>query len=775
MTGAVHLFAETWRSVSSDQSVGSQRVLLLPDCPIAWTGRRLVPGASGWGTEAALVEAQGAARGTTEPLRFVTTDSVTAFALGGLCRTLEIEQQGTRAGVLLLDAGANLSEALAACPLGGIVRWGTTGPEFRDFETVPNVPGVPLAHPGDHILITGGNGAIAQSLAAHITSQTQNVLITLLARSEPNDTARAGMQNLTSRGARVLWLNPTSLDAIGDAIDDACQSQGPLKGILHCAGVTCDRLLANPAPIDPSDALAAKLNLTRALDMASAAQPLRYFVGFSSLASVVGNEGQAGYALANGALDGLIAQRRDQGRCGVSLSVNWGYWQSGGMRIDTATEAQLRSRDGVAPMTDVAAIDALQRALGTGVTQCAAAAGDVAKLTARLTQQPARKKEAYHMANTATASASLLEKLTDLVARATKRPAEQFLPDEPFSSYGIDSLLIIRILGDLEPHFGTLPRSLIFEHATLVDLAGALAEGWPEQAARWTGSAQPTKTAVPPKAMAKVARTETAEIVIVGLAGRFPKADSVAQLWDALELGVDAIGPVPEDRWDHGIVYDPDPSASAQGRSYANKGAFLEDFAAFDPAFFGLTPRKALEIDPQERLFLMACWHALESAGLPPLEVEERTGAVGVFAGVTKSDHSRLGPRRHADGSLFHPRASFSSLANRVSYHLGLSGPSQPVDTMCSASLTAIHQARRALQAGDCTMALVGGVNLYQDSSSFVELCQSGMLSTDGRCRSFGEGGAGFGPGEWFEVGRIAVSLPNLGCAVDRLGRLYWG
>lgn len=762
MTRAVHLFAETWRSVFSDQNVGSQQVLLLPDCPIAWTGRRLVPGASGWGAEAALAEAQGAARGSTEPLRFVTTNSVTAHALGGLCRTLEIEQQGARAGVLLLDPGANLSEALAACPIVGIVRWGANGPEIRDFEPAPNVPGVPLAQPDDHILITGGNGAIAQSLASHIASQIQNVAITLFARSEPNDTARAGMQNLTSQGARMLWLNPASLDGIGDAIDGACQTQGPLKGILHCAGVTCDRLLANPAPIDPSDALAAKLHLTRALDMASAAQPLRYFVGFSSLASVAGNEGQAGYALANGALDGLIAQRHDQGRHGVSLSVNWGYWQSGGMRIDTATEAQLRSRDGVAPMTDILAIDALQRALGTGVPQCTAAAGDAGKLAARLTQQTARKQKSHHMADTPTTPAPLLEKLTDLVARATKLPAEQFLPDEPFAYYGIDSLLIVRILGDLEPYFGALPRSLMFEHATLADLAGALVEGWPEQAAQWAGNAQRAKAAVPPKA--KAARKETAEIVIVGLAGRFPKAASVEQLWDALEQGVDAIGPVPQDRWDHSTVYDADPSAAAQGRSYANKGAFLKDFAVFDPAFFGLTPREVLEIDPQERLFLMACWNALESAGLPPLEVEERTGAVGVFAGVTKIDHSRLGPRRHADGSLFHPRASFSSIANRVSYQLGLSGPSQPVDTMCSASLTAIHQARRALQAGDCAMALVGGVNLYQDSSSFVELCQSGMLSADGRCRSFGEGGAGFGPGEG--VGVLVLTTAELAKAL---------
>lgn len=162
-----------------------------------------------------------------------------------------------------------------------------------------------------------------------------------------------------------------------------------------------------------------------------------------------------------------------------------------------------------------------------------------------------------------------------------------------------------------------------------------------------------------------------------------------------------------------------------------------------------MTPREAIETDPQERLFLTAAWHALEDACLPPAVLFDRLGgSVGVFAGVTKADHARLGSRRHADGSVVHPRASFSSVANRVSFALDLRGPSVPVDTMCSSSLTALHQAREAILRGECAMALAGGVNLYQHPSSYAELCQSGMLARDGRCRSFGAGGTGFVPGE---------------------------
>jgi polyketide synthase PksN len=697
-------------------------------------------------------------------MRFVTTDIVVAHALVGLARTLELEQPGAQMRVLLLEAADDLQRALAGCGDDVFVRWRKTGPERRAFGPTETRGSVSLAQPGDHTLITGGNGAIAQQLAEHLATQCRGVALTFVARSAPSESALAVMQALRSKDSNIAWINAHETDALTAELETARRAHGPFTGVLHCAGVTCDRLLANPAAIDATDALSAKLHLTKAMDGATANDPLRYFIGFSSLASVAGNEGQAGYALANGALDGLMAQRADQERPGRSLTVNWGYWRGGGMRVDAQTLARLRMRDGVTPMDQAGAVDALERALASDIGQCAIASGDAATLLRRLNRAPETVRPAQAAPQPRTAA--LLAKLTSLVAAATKRPADQFLPDEPFASYGIDSLLIVRILADLEPHFGALPRSLLFEHASLEELAAALAQGWPEAAAKWVGVLAPKALPVKVQPAQKTRASAEEEIVIVGLAGRFPGASSVSALWEALAKGHDAIGPIPPDRWDHSAVFDPDRSAAAQGRSYAAHGAFLEGFADFDPSFFGLTPREALEMDPQERLFLMACWQGLESAALPPTEVEQRVGgAVGVFAGVTKSDHSRLGWRRRADGSVFHARASFASVANRVSYLLGLTGPSQPVDTMCSASLTAIHQARQALLSGDCALALAGGVNLYQDPSSYVELCQSGMLSSDGRCRSFGADGAGFGPGEG--VGVVVMTTARLAAALN--------
>ncbi|HEY9164068.1 MAG TPA: beta-ketoacyl synthase N-terminal-like domain-containing protein, partial [Magnetovibrio sp.] len=163
--------------------------------------------------------------------------------------------------------------------------------------------------------------------------------------------------------------------------------------------------------------------------------------------------------------------------------------------------------------------------------------------------------------------------------------------------------------------------------------------------------------------------------------------------------------------------------------------------------FFGISTREALLLDPQERLFLETCWRTLEDAGVTRSALNDQYGGrVGVFVGVTKSEHALYGADLPAGAER--PRVSFSSVANRVSHVLNLHGPSQPVDTMCSSSLTAVHQACEALRAGDCDLAFAGGVNLYLHPSTYVDLCASNMLSDDGLCRSFGAGGSGFVPGE---------------------------
>ncbi len=241
------------------------------------------------------------------------------------------------------------------------------------------------------------------------------------------------------------------------------------------------------------------------------------------------------------------------------------------------------------------------------------------------------------------------------------------------------------------------------------------------------------------------------------MSGRYPGAENLEAFWDNLAHGRDLISEVPDDRWPLEGFFEPDvETAVARGASYAKWGGFLEEFAGFDPLVFKISPRDAAAMDPQERLFLMAAWAACEDAGYSRSRLATRHQArVGVYVGVTKTGFALHGPFVSDSGATVRPTTSFASIANRVSHVLDLNGPSMPVDTMCSSSLTAIHEACEALRSGTCAMALAGGVNLYLHPSNFAELSAARMLSPDGRCKSFGDGANGFVPGEG--VGCIAA------------------
>ncbi len=169
-------------------------------------------------------------------------------------------------------------------------------------------------------------------------------------------------------------------------------------------------------------------------------------------------------------------------------------------------------------------------------------------------------------------------------------------------------------------------------------------------------------------------------------------------------------------------------------------------------------------MDPQERMFLQASWRALEDAGVTIGTLKEKyQQRVGIFAGITKTGYGLYGPALWEQGEQCFPATSFSSLANRLSYLFNVHGPSMPIDTMCSSSLTAIHEACEHIHRGECQLALAGGVNLYLHPANYIGLCSAQMLSSDGRCKSFGEGSNGFVPGEGVGV----VLLKPLNKAIE--------
>ncbi|MEU0791569.1 type I polyketide synthase [Amycolatopsis sp. NPDC005961] len=221
-------------------------------------------------------------------------------------------------------------------------------------------------------------------------------------------------------------------------------------------------------------------------------------------------------------------------------------------------------------------------------------------------------------------------------------------------------------------------------------------------------------------------------IAIIGMGCRYPGGVTTpSELWDLVAGGTDAIGEFPEDRgWDTASIYDP---AGRPGTTYSKEGGFLLEAADFEPEFFGISPREAKTLDPQQRIVLETAWEAVERAGIVPSTL--RGSKTGVFAGVMYHDYGA----GSSDGSL---------ISGRISYTLGLEGPSVSVDTACSSSLVALHWAAQALRRGECSLALAGGVTVMVTPDMFVYFSEQQGLAPDGRCKAFGSGADGVGCSE---------------------------
>ncbi|WP_020497366.1 type I polyketide synthase [Sciscionella marina] len=246
--------------------------------------------------------------------------------------------------------------------------------------------------------------------------------------------------------------------------------------------------------------------------------------------------------------------------------------------------------------------------------------------------------------------------------------------------------------------------------------------------------------------LAEAERRTTEPIAIVGIGCRFPGgADTPQRFWELLAGGVDTVAEVPGDRgWDMDAQYDPE--LSRPGTSYVRSGAFLDEAAEFDAEFFGISPREALTLDPQQRVLLETSWEAIERAGIDPASL--RGDRVGVFAGTNGQDYGNLLQRAPEGEGYLSTGSAASVVSGRISYALGLEGPSVAVDTACSSSLVTLHLAAQALRSGECSLALAGGATVVCTTDLFAEFSKQGGLSRDGRCKPFAEGADGFGIAE---------------------------
>ncbi|MCY3006265.1 MAG: SDR family NAD(P)-dependent oxidoreductase [Planctomycetota bacterium] len=355
-----------------------------------------------------------------------------------------------------------------------------------------------------------------------------------------------------------------------------------------------------------------------------------------------------------------------------------------------------------------------------------------------------------------TDSASDLDGIDDTVVRVfadvLKRPAESVLQVDRLDSLGCDSLQIVGITVALSKALPNLPPTLLFEHRSVSEIIQQIRE---LRRAKSKPKGHSRLSNIPGDS--ESASQANRDIAIVGISAYTAAGKGIDKLWETLLHSESKVLRVPKQRQDFAGELQTDTPYFA---------ALLPSVSEFDPEFFGVSPREAEYMDPQMRLLLESAWHAIEDAGGFRPDVNKTTG---VFVGYMYQCYGRFAnPIAAHSGSVYRCWEGFS-FANRISQFLGLCGPSLAIDTACSSSATALHFACESIRRGDCTSAIVAGVNVIVDPSRIIQLGNLGILTPTGKCVPFGDQADGTVIGE----GAVSIVLKPLSDAKRDTDRIY--
>ena len=600
-------------------------------------------------------------------------------------------------------------------------------------------------------LVTGGLGGIGLAVAEWLADRGARTIV-LNGRREPDPEAADAVAALAERGVdvKVEIADVTDVDALDAMLARMDATLPPLAGVIHSVGALSDGALGNQTWDRFEDVLWPKVVGAWHLHRATRDRDLDFFVLFSSVAGVLGNPGQANHAAANAFLDQLAAHRRAQGLPGQAIA--WGAWSGLGeaeeQRERIAEHLETRGTGWISPAHGLRAFERLVRedltsavvvladwtaygeALGTRpplltdlLTVADAGSGPEEDLLGLLDGAPANAHGEI--------LASFLQRAVQAVLRLPTPPP----PSVGFFELGMDSLMAVELRNRINRAFGgeyTASSTVVFDYPDIEALAAFLASE--------IGSSPDASPATAEAPVAPVQSSADDRIAIIGMACRFPGADDLDAFWQLLLAGDDA-------------VLDARPNADSLGAAGAGmaklapgyrRAGFVDGLDQFDSRFFRIQPIEARSMDPQQRMLLETTWHALEDAAIDPDTL--RGSRTGVYAGIGTSEYRDLIMRQ--DASITYLGSAVSMALGRVSFQLGLEGPTMPVSLNCASSLVAVHNAVTGLSHGEVDLALVGGVSTVLSPGVTREMAELGLLSATGRCSAFDGAADGFVRGE---------------------------
>eukprot|EP00923_Selenidium_pygospionis_P041816 GHVN01072631.1.p1 GENE.GHVN01072631.1~~GHVN01072631.1.p1 ORF type:complete len:2121 (+),score=622.23 GHVN01072631.1:646-6363(+) len=673
-----------------------------------------------------------------------------------------------------------------------------------------------VPHEGVYVL-TGGTGALGQLVAVwmlengarHVALLSRTGTLPVLVPNESTSTTNELKEWASSPSVSVdlRSCDVSDLNSLKKTLIDLETKYKKIRGVVHLAGVLADGAIENLSQVDVEVVVRSKLesgwHLHHALlSMGYDAKPnagiptpvnaesqcdkkLDFFILFSSTASLFGNFGQSNYAAANSGLDSLAVHRRARGQ--VACSLQWGPWKEQGMSLAVAG---LHRSLGIKALSNDVGLRCLDAAVRDSVTHGASAvmsaAFGVQSVNWRTLAQgyetlPALYREVApadllnESSEAHNPSAALIfslpqderyERVKTIVETAAKRAlGNDTLPpsDRSLVDLGIDSLGAVEFRQSLVNQLGVkLSATTIFDYPTVNALIAHISE---KVESKVSGVSTERVTQLnPPAPLLPHAATES--IAILSMACRLPgDANNPNSFWEMMRSGRDCMRPIPSERWSIDDYFDANPDAP--GKVYVKEGAFINNAHLFDAGMFNMSRGEAMVVDPQQRVMLEVACETLFEAGLSRKETVGMD--LGVFIGVCLPDWTyslREETLQPFSGTGLVP----SIVSNRISYVMGVRGPSFSVDTACSASLVALNLGVDKLHNTDCTYALAGGVQLNLAPFPFIAFCKARLLSPDCRSRTFDADANGYARGEG--SGAVLMCLKSQ-AALDK--RKVWG
>lgn len=671
-----------------------------------------------------------------------------------------------------------------------------------------SVPPVSIRHRGAYI-ITGGAGGLGLIFAEHLAKEFQARLV-LSGRSAPKPEIEATLDALRAAGAEVEYVQAdvSRREDVERLVATCRDRHGAVHGIVHSAGVLRDAYIRNKTWEDMAAVFAPKILGAVLLDDITRDDPLDFFVMFSSLAALAGNAGQSDYSYANHYMDAFAARRNALARDGTchgrALSINWSIWAEGGMRLDEQTALFFERNLGIRPLQRDVGVNAfmlglqtelshlavmqgvrekIERAWGIGAPDISTPAASVAPASPAAAPGPAGSAEAPAGSGDDLALA-VQDALSAIVMDFLKLDADDIDLDSILLDLGFDSIGLTSFSNLVNDKYGLdITPVTFFEYPNIREIAKHLAQDHRDSVLRVHGQRTAAPAAIPAPAegpavsgqapiafkkkldQVEAPHTEASgghgvgsggfspqrrfierPIAIVGMSGVMPQADDVDEYWEKLSKAENnMVTLVPPDRWDWQAYYG-DPMAE-KNRTLSKWGGFMREVDKFDPLFWGISPREAEMMDPQQRIFLESVWGAVEDSGH---KVSELAGTrTGLFVGAATRDYIDMMAMNHAELDGYSASGtSHAILVNRVSFLLDIHGPSAPLDTACSSSLVALHRAIESIHTGSSDMAIVGGVQVMLTPAGHISFGAAGMLADDGKCKTFDARANGYVRGE---------------------------